>query len=41
MVLLGALVCLMLSGAGALSIEQWRSQSAEAAARNRARAWKV
>jgi putative oxidoreductase len=41
MVLLGALVCLILSGPGALSIEQWRSQSAEAAARNRARARKV
>ena len=41
MVLLGALVCLMLTGAGALSIEQRRSQSAEAAARGRARARKV
>jgi putative oxidoreductase len=41
MVLLGALVCLMLTGAGALSIEQRRSQSAEAAARNRARVRKV
>jgi putative oxidoreductase len=41
MVLLGALVCLMLTGAGALSIEHRRSQSAEAAARGRARARKV
>ena len=41
LVLLGALLSLMLTGAGALSIEQWRSQSAEAAARGRARARKV
>jgi putative oxidoreductase len=41
MVLLGALVCLMLTGAGAWSIEQRRNQSVEAAARNRARVRKV
>jgi putative oxidoreductase len=41
LVLLGALLSLMLTGAGALSIEEWRSQSAEAAARGRARARKV
>jgi putative oxidoreductase len=41
MVLLGALICLMLTGPGGLSIDQWRSQSAEAAARGRARARKV
>ena len=41
LVLLGALVCLMLTGAGALSVDQWRSHSAEAAARGRARARKV
>lgn len=41
LVLLGALLCLMLTGAGALSVEQWRSLSAEAAARGRARARKV
>jgi len=41
LVLLGALLCLMLTGPGALSVELWRSQSAEAAARGRARARKV
>jgi putative oxidoreductase len=41
LVLLGALVCLMLSGAGALSIDGWHSQTAEARARGRARARKV
>ena len=37
LVLLGSLICLMLTGAGALSVDRWRSQSAEAAARGRAR----
>ena len=41
LVLLGALVCLMLTGAGAASLDQRRSQSAEAAARGRARMRKV
>jgi putative oxidoreductase len=41
LVLLGGVVCLMLSGAGALSIDEWRSQTAEARARGRARARKV
>jgi hypothetical protein len=40
-VLLGALICLMLSGPGALSLEAWRSESADAKARARARARKV
>ena len=40
-VLIGALVCLMLTGAGALSLDEWRDQSAEAASRARARARKV
>jgi putative oxidoreductase len=41
LVLLGALICLMSTGPGALSIDHWRSQSAEAAARGRARARQV
>jgi putative oxidoreductase len=41
MVLLGALICLTLTGPGGLSIEHRRNQSAEAAARGRARARKV
>ena len=41
LVLLAALVCLMLAGPGAFSVDQRRSQSAEAAARGRARARKV
>ena len=41
LVLLGALVCLMLIGPGALSIDHRRSQSFEAAARGRARARKM
>jgi putative oxidoreductase len=41
LVLLGALVCLLLSGPGALSLDEWRSQSAEARARGRARARNV
>jgi putative oxidoreductase len=41
LVLLGALICFMLSGPGALSVDDWRSQSAEARARGRARARKV
>jgi putative oxidoreductase len=40
-VLIGALVCLTLTGAGALSLDEWRDQSAEAASRARARARKV
>src|SRR4051812_6049724 len=40
MVLIGALVCLMLTGAGALSLDEWRHQSSEARARGRARARK-
>jgi putative oxidoreductase len=41
LVLIGALVCLMLTGPGALSLDEWRNQSAEAESRARARARKV
>jgi putative oxidoreductase len=41
LVLLGALVCLALSGPGGLSIDEWRSQHHEARARGRARIRKV
>ena len=37
LVLLGALLCLALSGSGALSVDDWRSQHQEARARGRAR----
>jgi len=41
LVLIAALVCLMFNGPGALSLDEWRNQSAEAEARGRARARKV
>jgi putative oxidoreductase len=41
MVLIGALLCLMLTGPGAVSIDEWRNSSAEAKAAGRARARKV
>ena len=41
LVLLGALTCLLLSGPGALSIDDWRSQHHAARARGRARIRKV
>jgi putative oxidoreductase len=41
LVLIAALVCLMFTGPGALSLDEWRNQSAEAEARGRARARKV
>ena len=41
LVLLGALLCLALSGSGALSVDEWRSQHQEARARGRARIRKV
>jgi|SRR4051812_43533793 putative oxidoreductase len=41
LVLLGALLCLLLGGPGALSIDERRSQNAEAQARGRARIRKV
>jgi putative oxidoreductase len=41
LVLLGALVCLMLTGPGALSWDEWRDSSAEAMRAGRARARKV
>ncbi len=37
----GALLCLVLGGPGALSLDEWRSQSAAEKARGRARARKV
>jgi len=41
MVLVGALLCIMLAGPGALSLDEWRNRSAEAARAGRARARKV
>ncbi|SRR5258708_6043667 len=41
LVLISALVCLLLTGPGALSIDEYRSQSAAARAAGRARARKV
>lgn len=41
LVLVGALLCLLLAGAGALSIDEWRSQHHEARERGRARIRKV
>jgi putative oxidoreductase len=41
MVLLGAMLCLMLTGPGALSWDEWRDSSAEAMRAGRARARKV
>jgi putative oxidoreductase len=41
LVLIGALLCLMLSGPGAVSVDEWRNSSAEAKAAGRARARKV
>lgn len=41
LVLLGGLLCLMLTGPGALSVDEWRNSSAEAKAAGRARARKV
>jgi len=41
MVLTGALLCLMLTGPGALSVDEWRNSSAESKAAGRARARKV
>lgn len=38
LVLIGALVCLMLSGPGPLSLDEWKHQSSEVKARARARA---
>jgi putative oxidoreductase len=40
-VLIGALLCLALTGPGALSIDEWRNSSAEAMRAGRARARKV
>lgn len=41
LVLIAALVCLLFTGPGAVSLDEWRNQSAEAEARGRARARKV
>jgi uncharacterized membrane protein YphA (DoxX/SURF4 family) len=41
LVLIGALLCLMLAGPGAVSVDEWRNSSAEAKAAGRARARKV
>lgn len=41
LVLIGALLCLALTGPGALSVDEWRSSSEEARAAGRARARKV
>ncbi len=41
LVLIGALLCLALSGPGAVSVDEWRNSSAEAKAAGRARARKV
>jgi putative oxidoreductase len=41
LVLIGALLCLSLTGPGALSVDEWRNSSAEAKAAGRARARKV
>ena len=41
LVLIGALLCLMLGGPGAFSVDEWRNSSAEALRAGRARARKV
>lgn len=41
LVLIGALICLVLTGPGAFSVDEWRSSSAEAMRAGRARARKV
>jgi putative oxidoreductase len=41
LVLIGALMCLMLTGPGAFSVDEWRHSSAEAMRAGRARARKV
>jgi putative oxidoreductase len=41
LVLIGALLCLMLTGPGAFSVDEWRTSSAEAMRAGRARARKV
>lgn len=41
LVLIGALLCLMMTGPGALSVDEWRHSSAEALRAGRARARKV
>jgi putative oxidoreductase len=41
LVLVGALLCLMLTGPGAFSVDEWRNSSAEAMRAGRARARKV
>ena len=41
LVVIGALLCLMLTGPGAFSVDEWRNSSAEAMRAGRARARKV
>lgn len=41
LVLIGSLLCLMLTGPGAFSVDEWRNSSAEALRAGRARARKV
>jgi putative oxidoreductase len=41
LVLVGAMLCLAMTGPGALSLDEWRNSSAEAKAAGRARARKV
>jgi putative oxidoreductase len=41
LILIGAMLCLMMTGPGALSVDEWRNSSAEAKAAGRARARKV
>ena len=41
LILIGAMLCLALTGPGALSLDEWRNSSAEAKAAGRARARKV
>jgi uncharacterized membrane protein YphA (DoxX/SURF4 family) len=41
LVLIGALLCLSLTGPGVLSVDEWRNSSAEAMRAGRARARKV
>jgi len=41
LILIGAMLCLMMTGPGAFSVDEWRNSSAEAKAAGRARARKV
>ena len=41
LILIGAMLCLAMTGPGAFSLDEWRNSSAEAKAAGRARARKV